>query len=124
MNYEAKVTDLSGAESVLIDDVELDGSRQSRRRLLIALAIVVALLIGGALLYFGSGEEAPFQPQQGNQVPTVSVVAPGRTTLAGLISATRTSAWRNRRAMWQTSGVLPVPPVVKLPTETTGTPAS
>ena len=43
MNYEAKVTDLSGAESVLIDDVELDGSRQKRRRILIALAIVVAL---------------------------------------------------------------------------------
>ena len=94
MNYEAKVTDLSGAGSVLIDDVELDGSRQSRRRLLIALAIVVALLIGGALLYFGSGEEAPFQPQQGNQVPTVSVVAPGRTTVAGMISATGTLAAR------------------------------
>ena len=80
MNYEAKVTDLSGAESVLIDDVELDGRRQCRGRLLIALAIVVALLIGGALRYFGSGEEAPFQPQQGNQVPTVSVVRPGATT--------------------------------------------
>ena len=97
MNYEAKVTDLSGAESVLIDDVELDGSRQKRRRILIALAIVVALLIGGGILYFGSGEEAPFPAQQGGQVPTVSVVAPGRTTVAGTINATGTLA--ARRAM-------------------------
>ena len=97
MNYEAKVTDLSGAESVLIDDVELDGSRQKRRRILIALAIVVALLIGGGILYFGSGEEAPFPAQQGGQVPTVSVVAAGRTTVAGTFNASGTLA--ARRAM-------------------------
>ena len=97
MNYEAKVTDLSGAESVLSDDVELDGSGQKRRRFLIALAIVVALLIGGGILDFGSGEEAPFPAQQGGQVPTVSVVAPGRTTVAGTINATGTLA--ARRAM-------------------------
>ena len=97
MNYEAKVTDLSGAESVLIDDVEPDGSRQSRRRLLIALAIVVALLIGGGVLYFSGSEEQPFAPEQGEQVPTVSVVAPGRATVEGAINATGTLA--ARRAM-------------------------
>src|SRR5687768_1042758 len=97
MNYEAKVTDLSGTESVLIDDVELDTRRSRRRRVLIAVAIIIALIIGGALLYFGGSDEQVFPVEEGEQVPTVSVVAPGRTSVEGTISATGTLA--ARRAM-------------------------
>lgn len=92
MNYEAKVSDLSGTSSVLIEDVETTGRR--RRGLLIGAAIVVALLIGGALMFYGGGEEQAFPVQQGEQIPTVSVVAPGRTTVQGTISATGTLAAR------------------------------
>ena len=97
MNYEAKVTDLSGSESVLIDDVELDTQRSRRRRILLAVAIIVALIIGGGLLFYGGSEEQVFPPQEGEQVPTVSVVAPGSTSVEGTISATGTLA--ARRAM-------------------------
>jgi RND family efflux transporter MFP subunit len=94
MNYEAKVSDLSGVHETLIEEVDAERGRQKRRRLLIAAAVVVALLIGGALLFYGGGEEQPFQPQGGEQIPTVSVVSPGRTTVQGTISATGTLAAR------------------------------
>lgn len=94
MNYEAKVADLSGAPEVLIEEVEIEGGQTRRRRMLIAAGIVVALLIGGAMLYYSGQEEEPFQARQGEQVPTVSVVAPGRTTVEGTINATGTLAAR------------------------------
>jgi HlyD family secretion protein len=97
MNYEAKVTDLSGSESVLIEDVELDTRRGRRRRVLIAVAIIVVLIGAGALLFYGGSEEQPFAPQEGVQIPTVSVVAPGSASVEGSISATGTLA--ARRAM-------------------------
>ena len=97
MNYEAKVADLGGVPEVIVEDIELDTRRGRRRRILIAAAIIVALIIGGALLFYGGAEEQPFAPQQGVQIPTVSVVAPGRTTVEGEIHATGTLA--ARRAM-------------------------
>lgn len=93
MNYEAKVSDLSGTSSVLIDDGESSG--RSRRGLLIAAAAVVAvLLIGGALLFWGKGSESAFPATNGQQIPTVTVVSPGRTTVAGAINVTGTLAAR------------------------------
>lgn len=94
MNYETRVADLSGTTDVLIDDVERTDGRTRRRRLLLAAAVVIALLIGGAMLYFSRGEEAAFPPPEGEQVPTVSVVAPGQTSVAGVISATGSLAAR------------------------------
>jgi RND family efflux transporter MFP subunit len=97
MNYEAKVADLGGVPEVIVEDIELDTQRTRRRRILIGVAIIVALIIGGGLLFYGGAEEQPFAPQQGVQIPTVSVVAPGRTTVEGEIHATGTLA--ARRAM-------------------------
>ena len=94
MNYEANMADLSGAPEVLIGEVEIERGRQRRRRLLIAAAVVVALLVGGALLFYGGGEEQAFPPQEGQQIPTVTVVSPGRATVQGTISATGTLAAR------------------------------
>ena len=88
MNYEARVADLSGAPDVLVEEVEIETGQSRRKRLVIAAVIVLALLVGGALLYFGGSEESAFPPQEGRQVPTVSVIAPGRTTVAGTINAT------------------------------------
>ena len=94
MNYEAKVADLSGAPEVLIGEVEVERGRQKRRRLLIAAAIILALVAAGALLYSSGGEEQPFQAAEGDQIPTVSVVAPGRATVQGPRRATGTRAAR------------------------------
>src|SRR6478735_3131209 len=92
MNYEAKVSDLSGVSSVLVDDVESPG--RSRRRWLVIAAVVLALIVGGTLLFYSKGDESPFPAASGQQIPTVSVVAPGRTTVAGVIHATGTLAAR------------------------------
>jgi len=92
MNYEAKVSDLSDASSVLVEDIET--RRPRRRGLLIAAAVVIALLIGGALLFYSQGEESAFPAAEGQQIPTVTVVSPGRTTVAGAINATGTLAAR------------------------------
>jgi HlyD family secretion protein len=94
MNYESNMADLSAAPDIYLDGVEGDPRRAKRKRTIIVLAVIAALLVGGALLYFSGEEEAPFAPQQGQQVPTVSVVTPGRATVAGAISATGTIAAR------------------------------
>src|SRR5690606_36320824 len=76
------------------EDVEFEPARSRRRRIIIGAGIVLALLAGGALLLYGGGEEAPFQPQAGEQVQTVTVVSPGQTSVQGEISATGTLAAR------------------------------
>jgi RND family efflux transporter MFP subunit len=99
MNYESRVADLAGTPEVLVEGAEYAPGVNRRRRLLIALAVVLALLIGGSMLYFGGGEEAAFPPAEGEQVPTVSVIAPGRTTVQGTISATGSLAARREVAV-------------------------
>jgi RND family efflux transporter MFP subunit len=92
MNYEAKVSDLSGTSSVLVEDVD-SSRRPSRRGLVIAAVVLIALLIGGTMLFYSQGSESPF-PAGEQQIPTVTVVSPGRTTVAGVINATGTLAAR------------------------------
>src|SRR5690349_12243163 len=92
MNYEAKVRDLSGTSSVLVEDV--DGAGRPRRRgLVIGAVVLIALLIGGTMLFYSRSEESPF-PAGNQQIPTVTVVSPGRTTVAGVINATGTLSAR------------------------------
>jgi HlyD family secretion protein len=97
MNYETRVADLSTA-NVLVEDELVDG-RSRRRRLLVIAGVILALLGGGSMLYFGSGEEAAFPPQKGGQVPTVSVISPGRATVQGTVSSTGTLAARREVAV-------------------------
>lgn len=99
MNYETKVADLSGTSGVLVGDVDSE-ARPSRKRLIIVAGVVLAaMIVGGTLLYMGGEEEAVFPPPQGEQVPTVSVVAPGRATVQGMINATGTLAARREVAV-------------------------
>nr|WP_241233584.1 efflux RND transporter periplasmic adaptor subunit [Altericroceibacterium xinjiangense] len=68
--------------------------RQSRKRtILITVAIGIVLLLVAVWLLTRGGEEAAFAPADA-QVPTVSVVAPGNTTVQGTINATGTIAAR------------------------------
>ena len=93
MNYEAKVADLSGADEVLIDEVELETRRSRRRKTIITAAIVGAPLAIAAWMMSGSGEEEAFAPREG-AIPSVTVVSPGRGTVAGLVNATGAFAAR------------------------------
>ncbi|KRA81497.1 efflux RND transporter periplasmic adaptor subunit [Altererythrobacter sp. Root672] len=94
MNYEAKVADLSGAPEVQVEDFD-SGSRRTRKRwTIVAVLVLAALLIGAAVALMGGEEESPFPAPDGEQVPTVTVVAPGRSAVAGTINATGTLAAR------------------------------
>src|SRR5690606_6851179 len=93
MNYEAKVADLSGASEVRIDDPALEARANRRRRTIIVALAVGALLAIAAWMLSGGGEEEAFAPREG-AVPTVTVVSPGSSTVAGVVNASGTFAAR------------------------------
>jgi HlyD family secretion protein len=94
MNYDAKI-DATGEEpsayNPLVSGDEED--RASKRRMWIIAGIAAALMIG---LWFLTHQK-PVGPSTGTgagQEPVVTVVAPGRNTIAGKITATGTLAAR------------------------------
>lgn len=94
MNDETRI-DMASAQPIDTLDHDLIGERRPRRKWLIVAAIVVAVLALGAWMLTRSGaSDAPAGGDAAAQVPTVTVVAPGRTTVEGTISATGTLAAR------------------------------
>jgi len=93
MNYESTVTaDPADGYAREMDGEAVErASPVTRRRLLIALGVLLAIFVLAYVLTRGGGDAAP---AEGAQVPTVSVVAPGRTTVEGTISATGSLAAR------------------------------
>lgn len=94
MNYEAKVADLDGASEVVIDEVEEEARAARKRRLIIALAVALGLGAIAAFMLVGGSDEAAFAPAAEGTAATVTVVSPGRATVAGTINATGTLAAR------------------------------
>lgn len=91
MNFESSFTD-QGAAAGLIDAD--DAARQKRRRIILAL-IVAAFVLAGAWFAFGrSGSPAADATKGGKQAPTVSVIVPGRQSVARVVSATGNLAAR------------------------------
>lgn len=98
MNYETTVTGEQGHP--LTGDLETLDSEdrtRSRRRLFIVLGIIVAALIAAAVVWQMTSSEAVPVADRDGQLPTVTVIAPGQTTVEGEITATGTLA--ARRAM-------------------------
>lgn len=93
MNYETTVN-LDGSDAVSLEG-PIDEARRRRRRrnlLLGALAVVLLALVAWYLL---AGGETPAAEGAGaEQAPAVSVIVPGRNTIAGTINATGTLAAR------------------------------
>lgn len=80
-----------GADTTVI----IDDTVEPRRRKWAILAIAGAVALIAAIYFMSRGEEAaPFAPPEAGQVPTVSVIAPGRATTEGTIEATGTLAAR------------------------------
>lgn len=87
MNYESTVmADPADGYAREIDgEVAERPVSTNRRRWLIAIGVLLTIFVGAYLLTRGSGDAAP---AEGAQVPSVSVISPGRTTVEGTITAT------------------------------------
>lgn len=94
MNYDARI-------DTVADDAEPfnpltsadEDDAAARKRMWIVGAICVALLVGVWFVLHG-GEGDAVSNKQSSQAPLVSVIAPGRATVTGRISATGTLAAR------------------------------
>ena len=92
MNYETTVN-FDQTEAVSLEGPEAR-ARPSRRRNLLLAALAVVLLALIAWYVLSGGEPAADAAADGEQAPAVSVIVPGRTTIAGTINATGTLAAR------------------------------
>jgi RND family efflux transporter MFP subunit len=94
MNYDAKIDATSGTAEAGYDPLAAnDEDRASNRRVWIIAGAAVLLMI--ALWFFMHREEAdPTIDATAGQAPTVTVISPGRASVAGQISATGTLAAR------------------------------
>ena len=95
MNYETQVkaeqADLSAAPTIYDDDLV---ETRSKRRRYALIALVVVILAGLVYWFVAGGESGSTGAPNDEQAPAVSVVAPGRTTIEGMINATGTLAAR------------------------------
>lgn len=94
MNYDARIDTVEQVARPATNPLEPDDEdRRSKRRLwIIAGAVVLALLALKFLTSGGSSEETITGRE--NQAPVVTVVSPGRTSVAGAITATGSLAAR------------------------------
>lgn len=94
MNYDTRITPegtiITDESNPLLEDSETE--RRSRRRLIIGAVAVLAMIVAIWFLTRGGAEDGAAAPK--TQVPVVTVVTPGRGTVAGQINATGTLAAR------------------------------
>ena len=94
MNYETEIkSDLGDASDVKF--AERGGFARfttGKGRWVIAIVLALAAIIGGYMLM--SGGETAADDDRDAQAPSISVIAPGRTTVTGEITATGTLAAR------------------------------
>ena len=90
-----RVNDMNYETSIAPDDaVSLDGDTPSRRKpILIGLAIVLLLGLGYWFMHRGSAD-ADSAAKKDSQAQTVTVIAPGRTTVQATVNASGTIAAR------------------------------
>jgi RND family efflux transporter MFP subunit len=94
MNYDAKIDAAGGAEDSSYNPlVAGDEDRASNRRMWIIGAAAVVLMIGLWFLLHHK-DAAVTNPSAIAQAPVVTVISPGRSTIAGQINATGTLAAR------------------------------
>ncbi len=100
MNYESGTIDATGAQA--LPDLGGDAARRRKRRNLIVAVLLVLLAAAGATWAFsrggggggGDGGKAGAAGKGAAQLPTVTVIAPGRQTVDRVLSATGTLAAR------------------------------
>ncbi|MEO6091999.1 MAG: efflux RND transporter periplasmic adaptor subunit [Novosphingobium sp.] len=95
MNYDAKISPVGGEREIVLDPLTEndEDDRRSRRRLWIIAAVVLVALIAVWFVMHRGGDKA-LAGSGAAQAPVVTVITPGRASIAGAISATGTLAAR------------------------------
>lgn len=95
MNYDAKIDTAEPADIPADHDplLESEEDRRSRRRAW-TIGIAAAALLIAVFLFLHGGKEDDFAADQTSQAPVVTVISPGRTSVAGRINVTGTLAAR------------------------------
>ena len=94
MNFESTKWRRDALDDVVVDEETLS-RRRRRKQIIIALAVVGLLAILAILFLGGSGEKAAAPAgEEGQSLPAVTVIVPGRQDVPAVISATGSLAAR------------------------------
>jgi len=95
MNYETTIdrkTGFDGPDDGTVNDAATQERRSKRRIVIIGVIAVLLAALVAAVVLFNRGDAAA--PPEAESAARVTVIAPGRTTVEGLITATGTLAAR------------------------------
>ncbi|HEY5711951.1 MAG TPA: efflux RND transporter periplasmic adaptor subunit [Allosphingosinicella sp.] len=88
MNYESSKWSRDAIDDVVVDDETL-AKRRRRRRIIIAVVVLLLVAVAAVFMLGGSGEKAAApKAGEGQQLPSVTVIVPGRQDVPAMISAT------------------------------------
>src|SRR6185436_5027232 len=94
MNYESTKWSRDAIDDVVVDEATL-AKRRRRRRIIIAVVVVLLLVVAAVVLLGGRGEKAAApKANEGEQLPSVTFVIPGRQDIPATITATGSLAAR------------------------------
>ncbi len=94
MNFESTKWRREALDDVIVDEDTL-ARRRRRKQIIIALAVVGLLAILAVLFLGGSGEKAAApEGEEGQSLPAVTVIVPGRQDIPAVMSATGSLAAR------------------------------
>jgi HlyD family secretion protein len=94
MNYESSKWSRDAIDDVVVDEAVL-AKRRRRNRIIIAVAVVALLALAALFFLGGSGEKAAAPGgSEGQQLPAVTVIVPGRQDIPAILSATGSLAAR------------------------------
>ena len=94
MNYESSKWSRDAIDDVVVDEDVL-AKRRRRRRIIIGVVVVAVLALAAFFFMGGSGEKAVAPKEgEGQQLPAVTIIVPGRQDVPAIISATGSLAAR------------------------------
>ncbi|HWT11705.1 MAG TPA: efflux RND transporter periplasmic adaptor subunit [Allosphingosinicella sp.] len=95
MNFESTKWRREAIDDVPVDETTLVVRRRRRRNIIIAVAVVVLLAVVAMFMFGGGGEKAAApEAAEGQSLPAVTVIVPGRQDIAAIITATGSLAAR------------------------------
>jgi len=95
MNFESTKWRREALDDVVVDEETLVLRRRRRRNIILALVGVVLLIVLALFMFGGSGEKAAVpKGDEGQSLPAVTVIVPGRQDVPAIIAATGSLAAR------------------------------